>query len=104
MEINIYHDIITLYMNEEKDSAINHVNELLSDEMKESLAGALNTLQTLYDEEINVEGATIQKAMEYIPLFVIEGLLMAANLGITQEELYLITDWYAQQYRLYKEE
>ena len=85
-------------------NAINHVDEPLSEEMKRSLAGALNTLQTLYDEEINVEGATVQKAMEYIPLFVIEGLLMAANLGITQDELYLITDWYAKQYNLYKEE
>lgn len=90
-------------MNEKVD-ALNNVDELLSDGMKKSLAGALKTLQTLYDEEINVEGATVQKAMEYIPLFVIEGLLMAANLGITQDELYIITDWYAKQYKLYKEE
>lgn len=89
---------------DEKVDALNNINELLSEEMKKSLAGALNTLQTLYDEEINVEGATVQKAMEYIPLFVIEGLLMAANLGITQDELYVITDWYAKQYNLYKEE
>lgn len=89
---------------DEKVDALNHVNELLSEEMKKSLAGALNTLQTLYDEEINVPSATVQKAMEYIPLFVIEGLLMAANLGITQDELYVITDWYAKQYNLYKEE
>ena len=89
---------------DEKVDALNHIDELLSEEMKKSLAGALKTLQTLYDEEINVEGATVQKAMEYIPLFVIEGLLMAANLGITQDELYVITDWYAKQYNLYKEE
>ena len=89
---------------DDKVDALNNVNELLSEEMKKSLAGALNTLQTLYDEEMNVEGATVQKAMEYIPLCVIEGLLMAANLGITQDELYVITDWYAKQYNLYKEE
>lgn len=89
---------------DDKVNALNNVDELLSEDMKKSLAGALNTLQTLYDEEINVQGATVQKAMEYIPLFVIEGLLMAANLGITQDELYVITDWYAKQYNLYKEE
>lgn len=80
------------------------VDEPLSDAMKQALGGALQTLQTLYDEDINVEGATVGKAMEYIPLFVIEGLLMAANLGVTQDELYAITDWYAQQMKLYKED
>jgi len=35
---------------------------------------------------------------------VIEGLLMAANLGVTQEELYAVTDYYAKSLRLYKEE
>lgn len=80
------------------------IDALLSDEMKKSLRGALDTLELLYDEEINVEGATVKKAMEYIPLFVIEGLLMAANLGITQDELYAITDWYAKEMNLYKED
>lgn len=80
------------------------IDEPLSDEMKKALRGALDTLEQIYDEDINVEKATVRKAMEYIPLFVIEGLLMAANLGITQDELYAITDWYAQQMQLYKEE
>lgn len=80
------------------------IDEPLSDEMKNAIRGALDTLEQIYDEDINVEQATVRKAMEYIPLFVIEGLLMAANLGITQDELYAITDWYAKQMKLYKEE
>lgn len=80
------------------------IDEPLSDTMKQALRGALDTLEQIYEEDIDVEGATVRKAMEYIPLFVIEGLLMAANLGITQDELYAVTDWYAKQMNLYKEE
>lgn len=80
------------------------INEPLSDEMKEALGAALDTLTLLYNEEINVEEATVKKAMQYIPLFVIEGLLMAAKLQITQEELYAMTDWYAREMGYYGDE
>lgn len=80
------------------------VNELLSDSHKEAFSRALNTLQTLYEEDINVAGATIGKALEYIPIFIIEALLMASSLGVSQDELYAVTDWYIKELNLYAEE
>lgn len=79
------------------------VNTPLSDEQKKAFRGALDTLEKLFDEDINVEGATIGKAMEYIPIFVIEGLLLASSLQVTQDELYAITDWYIKELNLYAE-
>ena len=79
------------------------INKPLSDEQKKAFRGALDTLEKLFDEDINVEGATIGKAMEYIPIFVIEGLLLASSLQVTQDELYAITDWYIKELNLYAE-
>lgn len=79
------------------------VNEPLTDSQKKMFRGALDTLEKLFDEDINVEGATVGKAMEYIPIFVIEALLLASSMQVTQEELYAITDWYIKELNLYAE-
>ena len=92
---------------EELIKAYDKIKELekpLTPEMKSALRGALDTLEKIYEEDILPETATVKTGLEYIPLFVIEGLLMAANLGVTQEELYAVTDYYAKSLRLYKEE
>lgn len=91
-------------MQKNKNDKIKELEKPLTPEMKSALRGALDTLEKIYEEDILPETATVKTGLEYIPLFVIEGLLMAANLGVTQEELYAVTDYYAKSLRLYKEE
>lgn len=61
--------------------------------IKEQIQGCINMLQDFYDQKIDTPEATETDALEYIPLFNINGLLLASILGVTMEEYYLVTDY-----------
>ena len=82
---------------EEKDYSNIDVDDLLPDEINEQIQRSLVSLQKLYDEEIDNDDTTVQKALEYLPLFNIHGLLLSSMLGVTMEEYYMITEAYAKQ-------
>lgn len=88
---------------EEKDYSNIDVDELLPSEINEQIKRSLTSLQKLYDEEIDNEDTTVQKALEYLPLFNIHGLLLSSMLGVTMEEYYMITEAYAKQLGFLKE-
>ena len=88
---------------EEKDYSNIDVDDLLPDEINEQIQRSLTSLQKLYDEEIDNDDTTVQKALEYLPLFNIHGLLLSSMLGVTMEEYYMITEAYAKQLGFLKE-
>lgn len=61
--------------------------------IKKQIQGFIDMLQEFYDQKIDNPEATETDALEYIPLFNINGLLIASMLGVTMEEYYLITDY-----------
>lgn len=68
--------------------------DFLIEEIKRQFGMTLENLQTLYDETINTPECTLGIALKYVPLFTVFGLLNAAQLGVTQEEYYMIVDHY----------
>ena len=88
---------------EEKDYSNIDVDDLLPNEINEQIQKSLTSLQKLYDEEIDNDDTTVQKALEYLPLFNIHGLLLSSMLGVTMEEYYMITEAYAKQLGFLKE-
>lgn len=61
--------------------------------IKKQIQGFIDMLQEFYDKKIDNPEATELDALEYIPLFNINGLLIASMLGVTMEEYYLVTDY-----------
>ena len=61
--------------------------------IKKQIQGFIDMLQNFYDKKIDKPDATETDALEYIPLFNINGLLIASMLGVTMEEYYAITDY-----------
>lgn len=78
----------------------NNSDEKLNPEIKKQIGLSLEKLQKLYNEDINTEDCTTNRALLYIPLFVIEGLLLASMLGVTSDELLLITDYLIEELNL----
>ncbi len=74
--------------------------DLLNPEIKKQIGLSLEKLQKLYNEDINVDDCTTNRALLYIPLFVIEGLLLASMLGVTSDELLAITDYLIEELNL----
>lgn len=74
--------------------------DLLNPEIKKQIGLSLEKLQKLYDEDINIDDCTTNRALLYIPLFVIEGLLLASMLGVTSDELLAITDYLIEELNL----
>lgn len=66
---------------------------LLHSSIKEQIKSFIDMLQQFYDEQIDTPDCTENDALEYIPLFNINGLLIAAMLNVTMEEYYMITDY-----------
>lgn len=72
----------------------------LNPEIKKQIGLSLEKLQKLYDEDINIDDCTTNRALLYVPLFVIEGLLLASMLGVTSDELLAITDYLIEELNL----
>lgn len=78
-------------------------DELLNTAIKEQIGLSIEKLKKLYDEDINTPDCTENRALLYIPLFVIEGLLLASMLGVTSDELLAITDYLIDELNLTKQ-
>ena len=84
--------------NQSTDSLMNdlfpsHTDDKLSDSFKKNVKDLIDMLQDFYETKINTPNATEFDALEYLPLFNINGLLLAALLDVTMEEYYLATDY-----------
>lgn len=64
----------------------------LDPQVKKEIRGLLDMLNDFYDTKIGAETSTLQDAFEYIPLFTVNGALIASMLGITYEEYLTIVD------------
>lgn len=82
-------DLTTAY-----DSIIDGRSEvLLSDSLKKQIQGFIDMLQKFYDEQIAPPTCTENDALEYIPLFCINGALIASMMNVTYDEYLLATDY-----------
>lgn len=75
-------------------------NEKLNEGIKRHCDISLSILVKLYSEYIKKDTATIQEALEYIPLFAVFGQWIGAQLGVSQEEYNKIVDYYLYKYDL----
>lgn len=73
---------------------------LLLDVVKGQIKMSLDNLYTLYDKFIDDENCTLKTALEFIPLFTVNGLINGAQLGVRQDEYYMIVDYYLEMYDL----
>lgn len=73
---------------------------LLLDIVKQQIKMSLDNLYTLYDKFIDDEECTLKTALEFVPLFTVNGLINGAQLGVRQDEYYMIVDYYLQMYDL----
>lgn len=79
---------------EKQKESSNHTEDtLLHDSIKEQIQGLIDMLQKFYDSKIAVPTATELDALEYIPLFCINGALIASLLGVTYEEYLMAVDY-----------
>lgn len=76
-----------------KDMVSDHNDVLLHDSIKEQIQGFIDMLQKFFDEKIAPSDATETDALEYIPLFCINGALVASMLGVTYDEYLLAVDY-----------
>lgn len=76
---------------------------ILLKEIKSQFKMTLDNLQKLYDEFIDTETCTLGAALQYVPLFTVYGLTNAAQLGVSQEEYYLIVDYYLEKWNMFEE-
>lgn len=67
--------------------------KLLSNDMKEQIQGLIDMLQQFYDEQIAPATCTENDALEYLPLFCINGALLATMMGVTYDEYLLAVDY-----------
>lgn len=90
--------------NEEKIQEDADIQQLLLDNIKQQFKMSLDNLSKLFDEFIDQENCTLQQALEFVPLFTVYGLINGAQLGIAQDEYYLIVDYYLEKYNLFEKE
>lgn len=76
------------------------VKKLLLNTIKEQIKMSLDNMYNLYDEFIDDDECTLKTALEFVPLFTVNGLINGAQLGIRQDEYYMIVDYYLQKYDL----
>lgn len=102
---SIINDRLTfLKENLDDDNLINgDVEETLTEGVKERIRRSLKDLQELFDTYIDQEDCTVTKALEYFPWFLVYGLMIGAQLGVSQDEAYLIVDYYLVKNDLIKE-
>jgi hypothetical protein len=87
---------------EEKIQEDADIEELLLDNIKKQFKLSLENLKKLFDEFIDNDKCTLQQALEFVPLFTVYGLINGAQLGIAQDEYYLIVDYYLEKYNLFE--
>lgn len=66
---------------------------LLDESVKKNIKDLIDMLKTFYDEQIAPPTCTEYEALTYIPLFCINGALIASLMGITYDEYLLATDY-----------
>lgn len=93
-------DAMKKVMTEDNIQSDKDVETFLLDIVKNQIKMSLDNLYTLYDKFIDDEECSLKTALEFIPLFTVNGLINGAQLGVTQEEYYLIVDYYLQAYDL----
>ena len=76
------------------------VEEILVKNIQQQIDMSLSNLKTLFDDFVNKDDCTLSQALEFIPLLTVYGLINGAQLGVTQEEYYLIVDYYLERYDL----
>ena len=89
--------------NEENIQLDEDPKQILLKEIQKQFKMTLDNLQKLYDEFIDTENCTLGAALQYVPLFTVYGLTNAAQLGVTQEEYYLIVDYYLDKWNMFEE-
>lgn len=65
---------------------------LLDPKVKEHIQELINMLQDFYDKKIAPQNSTLGDALDYIPLFTINGALIASVLGVTYDEYLVAVD------------
>ena len=78
------------------------IEQLLVDNIKKQFSMSLDNLSKLYEEFIDKDDCTLRQALEFVPLFTVYGLINGAQLGIAQDEYYLIVDYYLEKYNLFE--
>ena len=69
-------------------------NDVLLDEsIKKNIKELIDMLQNFYEEQIAPPTCTEYDALTYIPLFCINGALIASLMGVTYDEYLLATDY-----------
>lgn len=76
------------------------VETLLLNVVKEQIKMSLDNMYDLYDKFIDDDECSLKTALEYIPLFTVNGLINGAQLGVKQDEYYMIVDYYLKMYDL----
>lgn len=76
------------------------VENLLLDTIKKQIKMSLDNMYNLFDEFIDDDECTLKTALEFVPLFTVNGLINGAQLGIRQDEYYMIVDYYLEKYDL----
>ena len=67
-------------------------DEPLDPRIKKNVKDLLKLLEDFYDEKIGNSNATYQDACDYIPLFCINGALIATQLGIVYDDYLKLVD------------
>lgn len=65
---------------------------LLSDNLKNEIKWLIEMLQDFYDSKINKPDATVLDAIDYIPLFCINGALISSMMNIPYEDYLKLVD------------
>lgn len=79
-----------------------NIEQLLVNNIKQQFKLSLENLSKLFEEFIDKDDCTLQQALEFVPLFTVYGLINGAQLGIAQDEYYLIVDYYLEKYNLFE--
>ena len=69
-----------------------YYNQPLPPNIKENIRGCLDILETFYEQKIDPADATYIDAYDYIPLFTINGALIATLLNIPYEDYLKLVD------------
>ena len=90
--------------NVEEEHLLNgDVEETLTSGVKERIRRSLEDLWSLFDEYIDQEDCTVSKTLEFFPWFIVYGLMIGAQLGVSQDEAYMIVDYYLVRNDLIKD-
>lgn len=79
------------------------VEETLTTGVKKRIRKTLEDLWTLFDEYIDTDDCNVSTTLEYFPWFIVYGLMIGAQLGVSQDEAYMIVDYYLVKHNLIEE-